>query len=419
MLLTSTYLSASGDVLTDSTRIATKKDSLNLQNQSTTLHSDTIVKRIEIARRLMKEYKIDRAIDTLEKAYSMDSTSIELIKELEEIYYKTSNNTKALKLVTHLLKQGIDSSVYMPHKALILKKEGDFRASKPIFKSLIKADSTNTFFLNNIAEVYQGLRKTDSALICYTKSAEIMPKVVTLYKAGNMLLGKEKEGEALTFFGKYYNPEIHQSKPLRRLIGQAFYLTDSIEKSITVFSDLYEKGDSSFITTKFLGMSYRKDGQYTKGEETLRIAAFQNPNDFLVYFNLGICCRKIGLVDESEKHFNTAMDIISTPLLVKNMIHTELAETYEKQQRWKKALELYQNILKTDPSNFSLRMKALFLIDYQIKDKKQALKEYKATLKMIEADTTNSNHYNKQVKDYLKRRINKIEKDEFWNGGES
>ncbi|WP_462318619.1 tetratricopeptide repeat protein, partial [Marinilabilia sp.] len=285
--------------------------------------------------------------------------------------------------------------------------------------SLIKVDSTNTFFLNKIAEVYQELSNTDSALICYTKSAEISPKSLTIYKAGKLFLGKERAEEALEFFGKYYHPGIHKSKPLRRLIGQAYYLTDSIKKSIAVFSELYENGDSSFITTKFLGMSSRKAGQYIKGEEVLRIAAFQNPNDFLVYFNLGICCRKIGLVDESEKHFNTAMEIVSTPLMVKNMINTELAETFEKQMRWKKALALYQDILKSDPSNLSIRMKALFVLDYQIKDRKQALNEYKTTLKMFEEDTTNSDHYNKQVKNYLKRRINKIEKEEFWHGGES
>ncbi|PWE00053.1 tetratricopeptide repeat protein [Marinilabilia rubra] len=419
LILTSQFSSAVEFINADTTDTVTAVDTLTQINTPEILSPDIVSRRIEKARRLMKEYKIDRAIDLLEKTYSEDSSSVQLVKELEEIYYKTSENNKALELVNLLLKQGLDSSVYMPHKALILKKEGDFRASKPVFQSLIKADSTNTFFLNTIAEVYQDLGKTDSSLIFYTKSAETIPKSVTLYKAGKLLLGKERANEALNFMGNYYNPEIQQSKPLRRLIGQAFYLTDNIEKSIALFSELYTKGDSSFITTKFLGMSYRKDGQFIKGEEVLRIAAFQNPNDFLVFFNLGICCRKIGLVNESEKHFNTAMNLASTPLVVKVMINTELAETYEKQMRWEKALALYQEILEADPSNLSIRMKALFVLDYQIKDREQALNEYKVTLKMFEEDTTNSDHYNNQLKDYLKRRINKIEKEEFWKGGES
>jgi tetratricopeptide (TPR) repeat protein len=388
-------------------------DSLLSKNVHFPVPADTITKRIATARRLMKEFRIDNAIDTLENIYQKDSSSVELMRELEEIYYSSSATIKALKLADRLLKTGQDSSIYLAHKALLLKKEGKLTESMALLNDLVAKDSSNTFFLNKIAEIYTSYHMSDSAMIYYTKSVEISPKSLTIYKACQLLIDKEQLEDALTFFNNYYDPEFHTSKPLRRLYGQTFYLLNNIEKSVEVFKELYQKGDSSFITTKFLGMSYRKKGDYLEAEQPLRQAARQNPNDFLVYFNLGICCRNIGLIDESEKHFNTAINIITAPILTKNMINTELAQTYEKQMKWEKALKLYQAILKSDPSNLSVRMNALFILDYQLKDTDRAIEGYRKALVSIAKDTSKTNN-NQRLEKYLNQRIEKLQKEKFW-----
>ncbi|RCW38576.1 tetratricopeptide repeat protein [Marinilabilia salmonicolor] len=396
----------------DSTQIIISDSTLQTST-SHRLSPDTIALHIAHARRLMKEYKIDVAIVTLEKAYARDSSSIELVKELEEIYYSTSENTKALEFVNLLLDQGIDSAVYLPRKALVMKKEGNLPEALHIFRDLIRKDSANTFFLNQLGDIFNMVRKPDSALIYYTKSVEVSPKNITLFKAGQLFLDLEKPGEALSFFDQYYNPEIHDSKPLRRLYGQTFFLLNEYEESIKVFDELYQKGDSSFITTKFLGMSYRKNGEYLEAEIPLKQAAFQNPNDFLVYYNLGICCRNIGQTDESERYFHTALDIITTPPAIRNMIIKELAENYKRATQWHKALKIYNEILESDPTNMSVRMDILMILDYQLKDAEKAINGYKNTLAMIEEDTTNTQNKGRMIK-YLNQRIEKLEEQKFW-----
>ena len=161
-------------------------------------------------------------------------------------------------------------------------------------------------------------------------------------------------------------------------------------------------------------MGYRKNGEFLEGEEVLRIASKVNPNDFVVYYNFAICCRKIGLVDESEEHLKTAMNIIATPILVENMINREMARTYEKQMKWEEAVALYQSILKTDPSNLSVRMDALRIIDYTLKDRKWALKKYKEALHALETHSLDD-HKQKQLTKYFNRRIKKLQEEEFWS----
>ncbi len=397
---------------TDSIKVITS-DSLQQEKNLHILSPDTIASRISTARRLIKEYKIDSAIDTLEKTYSRDSSSIELAKELEEMYYGTSQNTKALEFVNLLLEQGLDSAVYLPRKALALKKEGNLPESLEIFGQLINKDTTNTFFLNQMGDILKMILRADSAIQYYTKSAEITPKNVTIFKAGQLLLDLDKPAEALSFFDKYYNPEIHDSKPLRRLYGQTFFLLNEYEKSIEVFNELYQKGDSSFLTTKFLGMSYRKNGDYLEAEKPLKQAAFLNPNDYLVYYNLGICTRNIGMTEESEKHFNTALEIVTTPQLIKDMINTELAETYKRAGKWDKTLELYNILLKNNPKNLAIRMDRLMILDHHFKDKDLALRSYKETVNILEKDTSKIQHKDRMIK-YLNERIDKLEKQKFW-----
>ncbi len=159
-----------------------------------------------------------------------------------------------------------------------------------------------------------------------------------------------------------------------------------------MFSELYQNGDSSFITTKFLGMSYRKNGEFTKGEQILKPALKRNSKDFLVFYNLGICSQKTGRVEEGEKYLNTAMQLATTSPIVKNMINRQLAHVYKKQMKWEKALALYQSILETDPSNFRVRMDALFIIDYQLKDRDLALKKYKESLNILQQNSLNTIH---------------------------
>ncbi|WP_291855549.1 hypothetical protein [Marinilabilia sp.] len=401
----------------DSTKIVTP-DSLRQEETVHTLSPDTVAKRIATARRLMKEYRIDSAIDTLEKAYARDSSSIELVKELEEIYYSTSENTKALEFINLLLEQGIDSAVYLPRKALTMKKEGNLPESLLIFSHLINKDTTNTFFLNQMGDILKTTLKADSALIYYTKSAEVSPKSVTIFKAGQLLLDLDEPDEALSFFDKYYNAEIHDSKPLRRLYGQTFFLLNEYEKSIEIFNELYQKGDSSFITTKFLGMSYRKNGEYLEAEKPLKQAAFLNPNDYLVYYNLGICTRNIGMTEQSEKHFHTAMEIITTPQIIKDMINTELAETYKRAGKWGKTLELYDILLKHDPKNLAIRMDRLMILDHYAKDKDLAIRSYKETVDLLEKDTATIQHKTRMIK-YLNQRIDKLEEQKFWEEKEN
>jgi tetratricopeptide (TPR) repeat protein len=400
----------------DSTSIVSGVTAPAQQNSSAALHPDTLVQRIVQARRLMNEYKFDSAIDTLERAFSQDSSSIELARELENIYFRISQKDKALEFVNRLLEFGIDSSVCMPHKALIFKNKEELTNSLAIFQKLEQKDSTNTFFLNQIADIYTMRYMNDSALYYYTKSVKISPKSSTILNAGQLLLKKEREEDALNFLDKYYNPEVHDSKPLQRLYGQIFYLLNNFKKSIEVFNELYQNGDSSFITAKFLGMSYRKDGDYLNAEQPLRLAASQNPNDFLVYYNLGICCRSLGMVEESEKHLFTAMNIITASPSIQNMIYRELAITYKRSGRWTDALEMYYTILETDPFNISVRMDISSILDDQLKDKDRAIESYKKALAVVEKDSS-STQYPERMKKYLNQRIDKLEEKIFWEEG--
>ena len=230
-----------------------------------------IEEKIDQSRKFSRNFDFDSAISVLEDTAVKDSLSITILRELENLYFKTSQNSKALNATNLILNSSDSSRYYLIHKGVLYKKIGEYGKALKLFNKALLGDSSNVFLINHIGDLHQLQSESDSALIFYERGCEIKAQTKSIIKSVNILLKEDMKRLALEFFSKYYSEEHHANKILRRLYGKTMYLNDSVNASLSIFSELYEEGDSSKLTSKFLGMSHWKLKQYAEGKKFCEI----------------------------------------------------------------------------------------------------------------------------------------------------
>ncbi|TAJ08096.1 hypothetical protein DMA11_21750 [Marinilabiliaceae bacterium JC017] len=393
------------------------QDSIIISPSDTIKISQEIIDgSIEQAKAYASDFSFDKAIELLEDLWQRDSTSVELIRELESLYYKTSQYEKALSMTDRVLKGENASRYYLVHKGILLKKIGEYGQALDIFKEALETDSSNVFIINHVADLFQVQNERDSALFYYTRGCELKPLTSSIIKSVNMLLKADRSSEAYEFFSKFYTKEHYGNKMLRRLYGKTLYLNDSINLSKAVFSTLYEQGDSSRLTTKFLGMSHWKLEEYAKGQKVFMEYLKQDSTDYQSYFFLGTCCMHNYYLDEGEVFLNKSLDLIVPDGQTLNLIYSELGNLYERKRDFHRAIDVYQMMLENDPMCFYAEYKMAKVYDYDLKEDEKALKWYTTLLKRAEA--SNEANPTDQALNYTlicKSRISKLKEEQFWD----
>jgi tetratricopeptide (TPR) repeat protein len=364
------------------------------------------------AKHMVYEYKLDSAIYLYEKIYKSDTTNIETLKELETLYSKTSQYNVALNCINNILKIQPDNKHYFIKKGILLNKLKEHSAAIEIFKTALKNDSTNTYLITQIADNYRETNQVDSAYYYYGIACEIKPITTNLIKCADLLLNNRWNKGAMTFIERYYSPEMHKSKVLQRLYGKSLYLSDSIVGAYNVFHKLYTEGDSSKLTTKFLGLTYWKCSYYRKAEKVLENYIQKDTTDFIAYYVLGTCCQKINKVDDGIKYLNKSLALYQLNPDNTIMIYKGLAAAYAKNANYTKAIEYYSLIAKEDPTNIYGEYKIAMLYDHEIENKQKALECYNKLLVKMKAPNAPPNE---ALINYCQSRVEEINEDEFWS----
>ncbi len=366
---------------------------------------------IEQAKQLIYKYKLDSAIVVCQTIYDRDTSNIEIIKELEALYFKTSNYDTALIFIDKILGIEPTNQHYSVKKGIILSKMKEYNKALKIFKSSLNADPHNQYIITKIADIYRKINNIDSSYYYYSTACELKPNISTLIKASDVLIKNKWNKEAMHFIEKYNSPSMPQSKVLQRLYGKALYLNDSVYNSYEIFNELHKKGDSTQVTYKFLGLSCWKIKHYSKGEKILKLYIQNDTTDYLAYYVLGRCCLHNNKAEESIKYITKSFNLYQPNPETISMMYKALAESYEWKHDFNKALEFYKLIAKNDPGNIYGDYKVAMIYDYELKNHGKAIQCYNQLIDKIKATQMSNNN---KIEIYCKNRIKELEESEFW-----
>ena len=365
---------------------------------------------------LVKNYQYDKAVCILETLVAKDSSNYDAVSGLENLYFKQNQLNAAVVLQDYMLKKGMDSTYYSIRKGLCLKKMGQNQQSLDILLQGYGNDTLNSFLANQIGDLFKSLNKTDSAIYFYHKTCEVKANATVMIKAMDLHLKAQRAEAALGFYEEFYQEDFARNNLLHRLYGRALYRTGKVKSSQKVFEGLYANGDSSLVTTKYLGMCNWKLELYSAAIAPLEHFLVKDSTDFQVYYMLGSCLVNDEFVfnpDKSIAYLTKAVDLIQADGRTLNLIYNELALNYQRTQQHDKELEVYMLMKENAPDSKYVDYKLATLYDYGLKDKKEALGRYQKLLAYYQSDRINDGKES-DIEKFCKNRIEELNEERFW-----
>ncbi len=364
---------------------------------------------------LVKQYQYNKAATILEKLIEVDSSQTEAKIHLENVYFKMSRYQSAIKLHDQLLAQKTDTQYYQIRKALALEKIGQTQKAKNIFLKAYEADTTNWFITTQLGDLYKSTSRKDSAIYYYRKSCAIQPNSMVISKALSIYLKTKKYEPAYAFFNQFYQDDFKNNHLLFRLYGKVLYNLDSISMASHIYKRLYAEGDSSLVTTKFLGMCYWKQEKFEEAIPVLDQYVSMDSTDFQGQYILGsslVHWPSPPNLERGKKHLKLALDLLVVEGTTLNLIYNEIAFYYQQKEEYDKELETYITMLNNVPESKYVRFKMATLYDYSLQNKTEALKQYEDLLAIYQKDSTNRQAG--QIEEFCITRIEALKEEEFW-----
>ena len=368
------------------------------------------------ANELTRTFQYDKAIVILEQLVEKDSLNYEAVAGLENLYFKQNQLHSAIELQDYLLRNKKDSLYYKVRKGLCLKRMGQNEKALEIFMNVYENDTVNSFIANQIGDIYKSLFEGGKAIAFYTKACEIKPNASLMSKTIDIYLKAKQVTEALAFYHRFYKEEFATNRLLHRLYGKALYLKDEFSAAKNVFERLYAGGDSSLVTTKFLGRCNWKLECYAQAISPLEHYISKDSTDYQVFYMLGSCYVNDEFIFDFEKsimYLNTALALTEVDGKMLNLIYNELALNYQRTEQYEKELEVYLIMKENQPDSKYVDYKLATLYDYSLKNKKEALDRYQELLAYYQSDSVDDGRES-DIEKFCNTRILELQEECFW-----
>ncbi|NDV84313.1 tetratricopeptide repeat protein [Bacteroides sp. 51] len=290
----------------------------------------------------------------------------------------------------------------------------------------VMANDSSTAVMRLMAQAQEGLMRPDSALYYYKTIVEKEPHdYLSVAKLANLHINTNAPQEAITVTEKYREKD-STNIYVNRQNAQAYCLTKDYRKAIDRYEYLVNQGDSTRMTSYYLGMSYYAIEDYYGAHDFLRIAYKYDPKNINVLYYLGRACAKTSWKKEGVAMLNEAINLAIPSDSIMINLYNGLADCCYYASMYKEQVEAYKEIYKYNPrKKIMLYTIGAAYQDY-LKDNKNAEKYLELFLKTkpkgegedpkMEKGTLvlgEMTHYT-----VAERRLNTIRKEQFFKEGQ-
>lgn len=344
---------------------------------------------LQKARCLRRLYRIQESVEVLAEVLYLDQYNIELMADLAESYMQSGNTLEAFNLYGILSQLQPDNLYFKICKARILYREKQYEESIVACKTIIVQDSIPEI-LSMIADAYNNLGKTDSALVYYNHVLDKKPKhVPTMSKKADILLAAKQYVPVIDMSREYLN-EDPDNMIMLPIFGLALYLQGNYSLSIEQFEHQRELGDDSYAVHYYLGMNHYVMDNWPRAIEELEKAYQIDSSDVTLVYQLARAKSHMPIVTgmeshrlnpESERLFSKALEMLQPSPTMMHNIYGSMAMARHTIAQYAEAIKYYELSYKYNPKNIS----ALSSIGYcyeRLKNYSKALEYYERYMKL-------------------------------------
>ncbi|WP_456440377.1 tetratricopeptide repeat protein, partial [Caldithrix abyssi] len=200
-----------------------------------------------------------------------------------------------------------------------------------------------------------------------------------------------------------------QNRQLLLAVGDSYFATGKYDQAIYHYRSALQAGDSSAYVFKKLGAAYYYINDYPSALLSLKKSVKRDDQDPITYYFLGLTQKALNLQKAATVSFNKAIRL-SVPEYLTD-IYFHLAETYQKQKNYARAISMYKKIMETDSSQVMPLFYLATIYDDYYKDRQTPLRYYQKFLEQA------GDSVDQQYKNYALERMKIIrEKLHFLKG---
>lgn len=317
-----------------------------------------------VKKRLIELYKMEEHYDALIELandiaahHADDENGLWSLNNLMDTYRIMHNYEKALEyadlIKNHpLAKQNkVDEDI-----AKILFDEGRIDENIELLNYLISEDPTNTGLKKELAKSYEAKQDFDSAIDIFKNILEIAnageikqihSEMSTIYSNWAMYLFSKNEVEEcfkhFTIALKYsdQNPDIYYN------LGNVNKAIKNFNESISQYKKAIELDPQNADYYSAIAECYQEIDSIYEQKKALLESLKCNPNNPNVNYKLGVIYELQNDRDTAISHIRKAVKLDENFIMAKRKLALMLEHIGNKEE----AMQLYENILKIDPSN--------------------------------------------------------------------
>ncbi|MBR3291571.1 MAG: tetratricopeptide repeat protein [Bacteroidales bacterium] len=353
------------------------------------------------ARYLKSIFKTEAAIELLSGFVAPGIMDEELLAELADCHFIAGEYESAAGTYQLLSLHSPDNLLYRIKQMQIAFRMKDYRACVSFGQQILAQDSIPAVAALT-GDAFNLVGRSDSALVYYQHALSLKPLNETVVsKAANILLADKQYDDVLSLTGDYltFDPDNFTVLPIQ---GLAYYLKNEYDSSYVIFQHLEDMGVDNYPLHYYLGQClWHTNVTYAAERELLKAWAIDSSDANLAW---AIAAVKTEMYRPFEKQvkpwLDKATDMIRPDSAFVSRIHHQYGTGYYGLERFDEAIAHYQKAYRYNPSNLQALSTIAYCYERQ-KKYKQALEYYEKYLKVARPGTRGYDFAQKSI-EYIK-----------------
>lgn len=301
------------------------------------------------------------------------------IIELASCYQYLSNWDKSIECYDRLINNDPDNTYFRMQRADIYTRLNKYATALDEYKILVASYNMDNM-LRKVALCYDKLNVVDSAKVYYNKTLDHdffdVASVSGLINL-NIKLGKSGFRDAIRLSDSYVKRD-SVNQQMNLLNALTYYAADLYEGAVGRFEKCYNKGDSSLVVLRSMGLCYYSLGKRDDAYTYLQKAYSLDSTNINVLYALGVVANEKSDFDTGLKCFGMLIDKVIPADFTQYQYYRNMAIAYEGKNRYEDAVDYYKRAVEFANNNQKLYLyfSILSIYDADLKLPDLSLKYY-------------------------------------------
>lgn len=345
---------------------------------------------LKLAEQNSTEFNFKHALILYRLVIKIDSTNPEIWSKAGYTAYRIGDySTASLFFEEGLAKDSLHRKC-LNYMGLLSTKRGRYKEASYYYKKLSRQNPSNTFYLRKLGEINISMDRDSIAALFYKKAYKLnRTDLASLYGLckSNYRLERYKKVDSLC---RQYLKIDSNELVIRKYALKTNYRLNDYDDAVVNGEFLINENDSSIIVLKLYGISLYNVNRYKQADRIFEeLKAKENTDHTIFYFD-GLCKMELGRYKLAESSIRKSIQLAISKNI--NRYYVQLGMLFEDKMKYSKAIETYREGFEVTNDN-ELLFHLARNYDLFYKDKKPALKHYKAYLESTNSESSMYTEY--------------------------